>query len=285
VARGKLFGERSVGTVALVEAPVSMSYARRARLVFVLVSLSVWVLSATALSTVRHLLSAIAIGLVVGVAAGFVAAVVVRVWPVLRAIWWWLAEVTAALALLESTAWLARATEPWIALTAFTVLVIVVVAVGPVRRFVVAWGWCAVVRHRLRLVFAEVIRSANRVRPASLPLILIARPTPAGERVWLWLRPGLDLAELEGRTGKIAVTCWASEARIVRASTRYAALLRVDISRRDPLTDMVASPLAGLLAGWADSPAPVSPGMPPLGLDLADIPEEPPEPPTRGPRR
>jgi hypothetical protein len=47
----------------------------------------------------------------------------------------------------------------------------------------------------------------------------------------------------------------------------------------------VASPLALLIPAlrnnYAEADVPVSPGMPPVGLDLADI-EDPPEPSTRG---
>jgi hypothetical protein len=76
---------------------------------------------------------------------------------------------------------------------------------------------------------------------------------------------------------------------MVRASTRFAALIRVDLTRRDALTGKVASPLAALVANLRndnanrpsdeDAPVPL-----PVGLDLADIPEpEPPQP--RGGRR
>jgi hypothetical protein len=117
-----------------------------------------------------------------------------------------------------------------------------------------------------------------------LPLVLWARPTPAGERVWLWLRPGLEVADLDGKAGRIAVTCWASEVRVVRASQRYAALIRVDIARRDPLANRVESPLAALVPRPRTSDVPVSPAVPTVGLDLADIPD-PPAPDTRGGRR
>jgi hypothetical protein len=279
-----MFKRSSVDAVTVLEAPVSQSFARRARVVFFAVAAGGGVLAATVLAAVLHPAQAVVLGVLAGVAAGFVAAVLVRVWPVLRVLWWWTGEIAAALLLLEGSAWLARATTPWVSIAVVLLATGLGCGIGPVRRFVVAWFWCAVVRHRLRLSFAEVIRSANRVRPASLPLVLIARPTPAGERVWLWLRPGLSLDELEGRTDRLAVACWASEVRLSRASTRYAALLRVDVARRDPLTGLVDSPLVNLLPGWLDSPAPVSPGMPPAGLDLADVPEEPPEPP-RNPRR
>jgi hypothetical protein len=91
------------------------------------------------------------------------------------------------------------------------------------------------------------------------------------------------LADLEGRTGKMAVACWVDEVRVVRSSTRYAALIRVDVARRDPLTATVASPLAVLFRepdddddrdGSAElTPAP---GVP-LGLDLDEVPEERPD--------
>ena len=125
----------------------------------------------------------------------------------------------------------------------------------------------------------------------ALPLLLWARPTPAGERVWLWLRPGLELADLDGKTGRIAVACWAKQVRVLAASERYAALIRVDITRRDPLADQIDSPLALLIPslrtdGNKKATVPVSPAVPLVGLDLADIEEPPaPEPPARGGRR
>jgi hypothetical protein len=157
------------------------------------------------------------------------------------------------------------------------------------RRFVFAWSWCLVVRHRLRLCFATLVRSQVRVtggRPAALPLLLWTRPTLAGERVWLWLRPGLALEDLEGKAGLIAVACIAKQVRIAPASERYAALLRVDIARRDPLAVRIDSPLALLIPSLrnTDADVPVSPAVPPVGLELADIEDPAPEPPRRGGR-
>ena len=136
-----------------------------------------------------------------------------------------------------------------------------------------AFGWCQITRHRLRVCFAAFIRTNNRVDPGLTPLILLIRATPAGERVWLWLRPGLDLAELEARSAKIAVACWASTVQVI-ASRRFAALVRLDITRRDPLTGLVTSPLVGGIP--TQPPVPVE-GDPfeGLGLDLLDVPETP----------
>jgi hypothetical protein len=203
---------------------------------------------------------------------------------VLRVLWWWSNEITVLALVVWLPALLARVSSPWLALALVLTVAVVCGAVGPVRRWLVAWSWCVVVRHRLRLCFAEFIRAANRTRPGCLPLVLWARPTPAGERVWLWLRPGLDLADLEGRTGKLAVACWAGEVRVVRASPSHAALLRVDVARRDPLAGRVASPLAKLIPLPRKTDEPVSPAVLPVGLDLADVPEPAPEPRAGGRR-
>ena len=87
----------------------------------------------------------------------------------------------------------------------------------------------------------------------------------------MWLRTGLDMAELENRTAKIAVTCWSSDVQ-VSVSRRFAALVRVDVTRRDPLTGLVTSPLVGLV------PPAAVPVVEPLsvvgGLDLHEVPED-----------
>ena len=92
-------------------------------------------------------------------------------------------------------------------LTVSLILVVVVVgvpaAVPPIHRRIRAVGWCVIVRHRLRVAFNEFIITN---RHGSLPLILAARPTPAGERVWVWLRPGLALSDLEGRTDLLLIS-------------------------------------------------------------------------------
>jgi hypothetical protein len=273
-----LFGERPVGAVTLVETPVSRSYARKARIAFIVVGLAVWGATLAVLSLRMNLLLSIVLGLLLGVCLGFAVAVVVRIWPVLRLLWHWSVEIGLAAGFVLSVRALAGVVPAPLALAVVFAPVAACLAVRRSRRVLSALWWCGVVRHRLRVCFAEVIRTANRLHPASAPLILLARPTPAGERVWVWLRPGLDLDDLDGKTNKIAVTCWAGEARVVRASARYAALIRIDVTRRDPLTGLVRSPLADRFGGRQDTPTPVSPGLPPLGLDLDEVPEPVDEP-------
>ena len=136
------------------------------------------------------------------------------------------------------------------------------------RRPIVALGWCFVVRHRLRTCFAQFI-VANQ--SGSLPLILAARPTPVGERVWIYLRPGLSVNELQSRVDKIAVACHASTVIIDRASSRTAAFVRVDIKRRDVLGGLVGTPLATIHSISPESLEDTQPAHL-AALDLGDLP-------------
>lgn len=270
MSRFNLFDTRPVGAVTLVETPVSRSFARKARLAFITVSLAVWTVAATLLSLRMPIAVAILLGLVAGVGCGFVVAIVVRIWPVLRALWHWSVEMCLAVAVLALTRFLAGHLPAPVAVLVLLLPPAVVFTIPWSHRRVMAVVWCAVVRHRLRMCFAEFVRTANRIHPATAPLILVARPTPAGERVWIWLRPGLDLTDLDGKTSKLAVACWANEVRVVRAASRFAALVRLDVTRRDPLTATVSSPLAD----FDFNPAtPARPRTAPQDLDLKDIPE------------
>lgn len=283
-----LLGRQSVGAVAIVDAPVSQWYVQRARVAFLVIGVVSGLVTAAVVAVFAPLLLAVVFGVLTGVVCGFVAAVLVRSWPVLRVLWWWLFEITVGAVVVLVPSSLARATRPWVALLVVLLVVGVCLAVGPVRRWLSAWSWCPVVRHRLRLCFAQIVRGSSGVRPGTLPLVLWARPTPAGERVWLWLRPGLELSDLDDKCGRIAVACWAKLVRVVPASERYAALVRVDIGRRDPLLGRVDSPLALLIPAQRNknnANVPVSPAVPLVGLDLADIPVPAPEPPSRGGRR
>jgi hypothetical protein len=101
-----------------------------------------------------------------------------------------------------------------------------------VRRPLVAVFWLSITRHRLRAFFVEC-RIFNL--SGKLPWIVAARPIPVGERIWLWLVPGLSVTDFEHRVEDIAAACWATTVRIERHK-RYAFLVRLDIVRRDPLT-------------------------------------------------
>jgi len=105
-----------------------------------------------------------------------------------------------------------------------------------------------------------------------VPWVLSVRSTPAGQRVWVWLRTGLDVGDLETRTDKIAVACWAWAVQVL-PSRRWAALVRLDITRRDPLAGVVGSPLVDAIPEQRHAGPTVPVSVSVVGLDLVDVPE------------
>src|SRR5262249_56002637 len=103
----------------------------------------------------------------------------------------------------------------------------------------------------------------------SVARIWWARPTPAGVRLWVWLRPGLALSDLQKRLDQVAVACWSASVTAEAASQTNAAYIRLDIKLRDALTATIKSPLLGLVTptpGTGKDPLPV-----PTALDLPDV--------------
>ena len=279
---------RAHRSVAVVDQSLRYASARRAKLgfwiTFVIVSTytDVVVRSVHGIGPIRALL----IGILAGLAAGSVVFVLAFCWPAIRLTVHWAAELLALSALLGAYLLLTTAMTAPVAAGVLLLAVCGPLTYPPARRRLLAYIWCVITRHRLRVCFAEFIRA--RQTDGRLPLILAARPTPAGERIWVWLRAGLALGDLEGRFDEIAVATWATEVHAVR-SIRWAALIQVDITRRNPLARLVGSPLTDTLptpdASTADDTAadaaprrrPVTPVRPAFvsGLDLPDIPDVP----------
>lgn len=114
------------------------------------------------------------------------------------------------------------------------------------RRYLTTRVWCVLDRHRLRLCLRQTkVRTMNM--DGSLPLLLWARPTKIGERVWVWVRAGSSGEDIEDAIEYIAPACYARSARVQRVR-QLTTLVAIDIVRRDPLADPapVASPLAKL---------------------------------------
>ena len=238
-----MFG-RGSGTITVIEEPVMRSYRRKAKIVFYVT----WVITATLAATVAaskwHPILALLAGLAFGLITAAIAGAVVAAWPVIRAIWWWTPETALTGGLVYGWIELAEHTTLIYRLAFMAVVVGIPVVVKNVRTGLNQLLWCMVTRHRIRTCFSEFIITN---RTGSLPLILWARPTPVGERVWIWLRPGLALEDLLTRLDKIAVACWASTALAETASRSNAAFVRMDIKRRDALTGTITSPLLELI--------------------------------------
>jgi hypothetical protein len=264
---GGLLGGRRGGTVTVIEDRVHRSTARNAKLAFWVTTITVALVVATVLADRIHPILALLCGVFAGPIIGAIVWMLVRIWPVLRLLWWWLPEILLAPSIAYGFTALAYHTNDILRLVVLAIVVGVPAAVPAVRRRLVAVAWCLIVRHRLRVCFSQFI-IANR--SGSLPLILLARPTPVGERVWIYLRTGLSLKEIQARADKIAVTCHARQITAEPASDRNAALIRVDIKRREVFTTTVVNPLAGLVD--PDTPQRVRDlGLVPTALDLPDV--------------
>jgi hypothetical protein len=266
----RAFGRRSA-TVTVIEAKVHRSSERKARFAFIIAALLVGVITMIVASATMHPILAALLGAAVAAPAGALVWVLFRIWPVIRLVWWWFLEIATVTAVMYGWVQLAQHTPMWVRFVVVGLVVGVPALVPAIRRRVVALVWCVIVRHRLRVCFAQFI-VANQ--SGSLPLILWARPTPVGERVWIYLRPGLSVADLQGRLEKIAVACHASSVLVERANDRNSAYLRFDIKRREVLTANVSTPLVDVV----DPSVPKVPRQPatvPTALDLPDVSDDP----------
>lgn len=264
------YGGKS-GTVTVLETHVLRNFARDAKVAFYVVGVISAVLSASVLASYIHPIVAALGGIAIGVVLGSIAWTAVKVWPVVRLLWWWATEIVLGVLAVYGWTLLASYTPLWLRLPIVLATVATVALVPPVRYQVMAIYFCIAVRHRLRVCFSQFI---IRNRTGSLPLILLARPTPVGERVWIFLRPGLSESDLTGQLDRLAVACWATAVTVTRPGDN-AAYLRLDIKRREVLTDVVASPLPGLVDPATPVRAHVG-GSLPTALNLADIPADTP---------
>jgi hypothetical protein len=258
---------RGNGTVTVIEQQVHRSSIRTAKITFWVVGVSIALLTATVAASYTHPIVAGLIGIMAGLCVGLPVAGFIVAWPVLRVLWWWTPEILTATGLVAGWVELATHTNTVIRLMATALIVGVPAALRPIRVRIVAVAYCFITRHRLRVCFNEFIITN---RTGSLPLILWARPTPVGERVWIWLRPGLSVDDLQGRLDKIAPACWADAVTVERASDTNAAFVRLDIKRHQVLNATVTSPLVDLVG--PDTPATErEPGDTPTALDLTDV--------------
>lgn len=153
------------------------------------------------------------------------------------------AEITLAAALLAVWLWLTdRMSAVWAGIV-LGIVALVLAGVPHTRRYVCQRALAVETRHRLRAVLVQC-RVLNY--DGNPPLLLWSRPTQVGERVWVLLRAGHDLGDLDRITGRIATGAHGWSARVGRAR-KVSSLVVVDVIRRDPLTRPI--PLAARLAG------------------------------------
>ena len=97
----------------------------------------------------------------------------------------------------------------------------------PARQWCIARVCCLITPHRVR---AGCANAWVQTRSGKLPFILGTTPTLYGERVRLWLRSGLTVADLYAASDVLAASCWATEVRVVPSPTR-AHLVTLEVIR------------------------------------------------------
>lgn len=268
---------RRGGAVTVIQHNVAYSYLRTAKITFYVVLAIVGLFSAVIASYYLPPITAIPIGLVAGTLVGGLIASIIAIWPILRAIWWWLPEITLTLGVVGSWMYLQALTNPIITGLVYGGIILTLGLIPPLRLYTYDTLWCLALRHRLRTCFTTFMPAD---RHGHLPFIGWAKPIPVGARVWVWLRPGLSLEQIEHQLGKIAVACWAASVTVTKASASNSALIRLDIKRRDVFGGLVGSPLTDdLPTGFpvdpaADMTSPTRSAFTvPDQLDLVDIPD------------
>jgi len=156
---------------------------------------------------------------------------------VIVAAWRWRYELAAAAAL--AAPWIALDTAAAAALTAGLAAALGITAsVSRGRRLLAARLWCIVTPHRIRSACAHAwIHS----RYGKLPVILMTRSRPFGERVYLWCRAGISAADFSSARELLTAACMAKGVQVSRHS-RYAHLVALDVIRRDPPAEWTGQP-------------------------------------------
>jgi len=159
-------------------------------------------------------------------------------------LWRWRTEVIVCAAVLAGFGLLAHHVGVWRATAAIVGPCVLMAVVPWTRRWLTTRFWCLLSRHRLQRLCYE---ARLHTRSGRLPLILWIRPTPVGERAWLWCRAGICAEDFEAHLGEIRGACYARDARCDR-NRRWSQLVTIEIIRRDPLTagNVIPSPLARL---------------------------------------
>lgn len=182
-----------------------------------------------------------------------------RALPVRVAGWLWRsrAELTAFAVYLATYLTLDAYLPTWAVWATLLVVPVLIALIPPARRFCHTRVMCVLTRHRMRSCLWQV-RATNH--DGHLPWFLWTRPTGVGERVRLWMRPGIAARDIEHAADHLAASCYAREVRVA-VSRKVAALVTVDVIRRDPLVSGsdIDSPLAGMPATPGDDTVAVQP--------------------------
>lgn len=155
--------------------------------------------------------------------------------PYLRVVGWivrFRAELTCIAVILTITLVLRDRIGPANTALALGFVTVMVIGIPASRRYITARCWAVTTRHRMRACFGQ---TRTMTHDGKMPLLLWSRPSPVGERVRVWLPAGLSVKDIDQVTDRISTACWARTTRVTPVRAQ-AALVVVDVVRRDPLT-------------------------------------------------
>lgn len=138
----------------------------------------------------------------------------------------------------------------WLIALAAMVLTFLIAALAwpPVRRRLIARGWCVITPHRVRTGCA---RAWVQTRDGRLPVVLYTAPAEFGERVMLWCRAGITAGDLRGARDILRAACWASDVRVV-VNDRRSHIVVLEVIRRPPGRPAEADPMTAAWPGLTD---------------------------------
>lgn len=142
--------------------------------------------------------------------------------------WRWRYELVLATGLPASVVASVRSFGYQWALAGIALFGAVVTVWPPVRRFVVARARCVITPHRIRAGCAQAWIHSRR---GKLPIILMTRQAPLGERIHLWCRAGTSIEDITSARSLLISACWAHDIRVTR-HPRYAHLVTIYVIRR-----------------------------------------------------
>lgn len=175
--------------------------------------------------------------------------------------WRWRYEMMSAGGLTGGLAALSRTagTAGLIGAAAVAAVLTALIGVSPrARRATATRAWCVITPHRIRTGCAQ---AWVHTRAGKIPVVLLTRAQPFGERVWVWCRAGTAPCDLESARRQLAAACWARDVQVAR-SPRFAHLAAIDVVRRaerlaraqgEPLRAVPTAPLPAWPQDGAES--------------------------------
>ena len=109
------------------------------------------------------------------------------------------------------------------------------------RHWLVVHIRCIITAHRVRTGCAQ---AWIQTRSGKLPIILLTRPQPWGERIYIWCRAGICPEDFEAARNVLRSACWASDIGVT-PSIRYSHIVILDLIHTDwRLSPPIARPIA-----------------------------------------